>query len=312
MGKNARQTSRLNAKSTLKPTRSPREESLATTADVLGKKLVNFAEPTKTPEAGIARVISVVNQKGGVGKTTTAINLGAALAEVGRRVLLIDFDSQASMTTGLGIKGPALREQYGSIWYLLNDSEAKLEDFILKSAVAGLDFIRGNEDLAAAEAAFVSEIAKEHKLRKLLAPVLDKYDVILIDCSPSLGTLTVNALTASNGVIIPMECEYFAVLGLSLVKKTIQKIKENTNPELEILGILATMFERKTSHSREVLELIDKEFPDEVFDTIISRTVRFSESTVAGVPVTAYASSSSGSASYRRLARELIARGGAK
>jgi chromosome partitioning protein len=282
---------------------------LATTADVLGKKLVSFGEPTKTPEGGNARVISVVNQKGGVGKTTTAINLGAALAEVGRRVLLIDFDSQASMTTGLGIKGAALREQYGSIWYLLNDSEAKLEDFILKSTVPGLDFIRGHEDLAAAEAAFVSEIAKEHKLRKLLAPVLDKYDVILIDCSPSLGTLTVNALTASNGVIIPMECEYFAVLGLSLVKKT---IKENTNPELQILGILATMFERKTSHSREVLELIDKEFPDEVFDTIISRTVRFSESTVAGVPVTAYASSSSGSASYRRLARELIARGGAK
>jgi len=313
MGKNARKTSRLNAKSTYAPALSKtREESLATTSDVLGKKLRNFPEPTKTPEAGNARVISVVNQKGGVGKTTTAINLGAALAEVGRRVLLIDFDSQASMTTGLGIKGTALREQYGSIWYLLNDSEAKLEDFILKSSVPGLDFVRGHEDLAAAEAAFVSEIAKEHKLRKLLAPVLDRYDVVLIDCSPSLGTLTVNALTASNGVIIPMECEYFAVLGLSLVKKTIQKIKENTNPQLEILGILATMFEKKTSHSREVLELIDKEFPDEVFDTIISRTVRFSESTVAGVPVTAYASSSTGSTSYRRLARELIARGGAK
>jgi len=313
MAKNARKTSLYTAKSTNKPALSrAREEGLATTSDVLGKKPQNFPEPNRTPEAGNARVISVVNQKGGVGKTTTAINLGAALAEVGRRVLLIDFDSQASMTTGLGIKGTALREQYGSIWYLLNDSEAKLEDFILKSSTPGLDFIRGHEDLAAAEAAFVSEIAKEHKLRKLLAPVLDKYDVILIDCSPSLGTLTVNALTASNGVIIPMECEYFAVLGLSLVKKTIQKIKENTNPELEILGILATMFEKKTSHSREVLELIDKEFPDEVFDTIISRTVRFSESTVAGLPVTAYASSSSGSASYRRLARELIARGGSK
>ncbi len=313
MAKNASQTSRQNVKSTFEPTKSKiREEGLATTADVLGRKIKNFPEPPKVSDTAAARVISVVNQKGGVGKTTTAINLGAALAETGRRVLLIDFDSQASMTTGLGIKGAALREQYGSIWYLLNDSEAKLEDFILKSTVPGLDFIRGHEDLAAAEAAFVSEIAKEHKLRKLLAPVLDKYDVVLIDCSPSLGTLTVNALTASNGVIIPMECEYFAVLGLSLVKKTIQKIQENTNPELKIYGILATMFEKKTGHSREVLELIDKEFPDEVFDTIISRTVRFSESTVAGQPVTVYASSSTGSAAYRRLARELIDRGGSK
>ena len=313
MAKNASQTSRQNVKSTFEPSKSKiREEGLATTADVLGRKIKNFPEPPKVSDTATARVISVVNQKGGVGKTTTAINLGAALAETGRRVLLIDFDSQASMTTGLGIKGAALREQYGSIWYLLNDSEAKLEDFILKSTVPGLDFIRGHEDLAAAEAAFVSEIAKEHKLRKLLAPILDRYDVVLIDCSPSLGTLTVNALTASNGVIIPMECEYFAVLGLSLVKKTIQKIQENTNPELKIYGILATMFEKKTGHSREVLELIDKEFPDEVFDTIISRTVRFSESTVAGQPVTVYASSSTGSAAYRRLARELIARGGSK
>ena len=313
MAKNASQTSRQNVKSTFEPSKSKiREEGLATTADVLGRKIKNFPEPPKVTDTATARVISVVNQKGGVGKTTTAINLGAALAETGRRVLLIDFDSQASMTTGLGIKGAALREQYGSIWYLLNDSEAKLEDFILKSTVPGLDFIRGHEDLAAAEAAFVSEIAKEHKLRKLLAPILDRYDVVLIDCSPSLGTLTVNALTASNGVIIPMECEYFAVLGLSLVKKTIQKIQENTNPELKIYGILATMFEKKTGHSREVLELIDKEFPDEVFDTIISRTVRFSESTVAGQPVTVYASSSTGSAAYRRLARELIARGGSK
>ena len=313
MAKNASQTSRQNVKSTFEPSKSKiREEGLATTADVLGRKIKNFPEPPKVTDTATARVISVVNQKGGVGKTTTAINLGAALTETGRRVLLIDFDSQASMTTGLGIKGAALREQYGSIWYLLNDSEAKLEDFILKSTVPGLDFIRGHEDLAAAEAAFVSEIAKEHKLRKLLAPVLDRYDVVLIDCSPSLGTLTVNALTASNGVIIPMECEYFAVLGLSLVKKTIQKIQENTNPELKIYGILATMFEKKTGHSREVLELIDKEFPEEVFDTIISRTVRFSESTVAGQPVTVYASSSTGSAAYRRLARELIDRGGSK
>ena len=157
-----------------------------------------------------------------------------------------------------------------------------------------------------------SELAKEHKLRKLLEPLLDQYDDILIDCSPSLGTLTINALTASNGVLIPMECEYFAVLGLGLVRETIDKVKSKTNPHLEIDGILATMFERKTAHSREVLELIYKEFPDDLLDTIISRTVRFSESTVKGEPITTYASSSTGAVSYRRLARELIHRGGAK
>ena len=289
-----------------------RDEELATTAGVLGRTIIDFPVVVSTPEPGSARVISIVNQKGGVGKTTTTINLGAALAELGRRVLLIDFDSQASMTTGLGIKPSQLKEQYGSIWYLLNDPQSGIQNFILKSNVPGLDFVRGHEDLAAAEAAFVTEIAKEHKLRKILAPVLDQYDDILIDCSPSLGTLTINALTASNGVLIPMECEYFAVLGLSLVKKTIEKIRENTNPHLVIDGILATMFDRKTGHSRDVLELIDKEFPDELLDTIISRTVRFSESTVKGEPVTTYASSSTGALSYRRLARELISRGGAK
>ena len=289
-----------------------RDEELATTAAVLGRTLLDFPSAVSTPEPGSARVISIVNQKGGVGKTTTTINLGAALAELGRRVLLIDFDSQASMTTGLGIKPSQIKEQYGSIWYLLNDPQSGIQNFILKSNVPGLDFVRGHEDLAAAEAAFVTEIAKEHKLRKILAPVLDQYDDILIDCSPSLGTLTINALTASDGVLIPMECEYFAVLGLSLVKKTIEKIRENTNPHLVIDGILATMFDRKTGHSHDVLELIDKEFPKELLDTIISRTVRFSESTVKGEPITTYASTSLGALSYRRLARELISRGGAK
>ena len=306
MANSTSKVSRLADKST------NRDEELATTSAILGRAIIDFPTVVSTPEPGSARVISIVNQKGGVGKTTTTINLGAALAELGRRVLLIDFDSQASMTTGLGIKPAQLKEQYGSIWYLLNDPQSGIQNFILKSNVPGLDFVRGHEDLAAAEAAFVTEIAKEHKLRKILAPVLDQYDDILIDCSPSLGTLTINALTASNGVLIPMECEYFAVLGLSLVKKTIEKIRENTNPDLVIDGILATMFDRKTGHSKDVLELIDKEFPDELLDTIISRTVRFSESTVKGEPVTTYASSSLGALSYRRLARELISRGGAK
>jgi len=286
MAKSNSKVSRLGTKSTI------REEELSATSSVLGKKLIDFPKIKTPPAPGPARVISVVNQKGGVGKTTTTINLGAALAELGRRVLLIDFDSQASMTTGLGIKPQQLKEQYGSIWYLLNDSQANILEYILKSNVPGLDFIRGHKDLAAADAAFVSEIAKEHKLRKLLEPVIDQYDDILIDCSPSLGTLTINALTASNGVLIPMECEYFAVLGLGLVRETIDKVRTNTNPHLEIDGILATMFERKTAHSREVLELIHKEFPKDLLDTIISRTVRFSESTVKGEPITTYASSS--------------------
>ncbi len=306
MAKGNRKISSLNAKSTFK------DEELATTASVLGRKTFEFPQVKVPTEGGRAKVISIVNQKGGVGKTTSTINLGAALAEAGRRVLLIDFDSQASMTTGLGIKPVQLKEQYGSIWYLLNDSNANVSEYILKSNVPGLDFIRGHKDLAAADAAFVSEIAKEHKLRKILEPVMENYDDILIDCSPSLGTLTINALTASNGVLIPLECEYFAVLGLGLVRETIEKVKGNTNPSLEIVGILATMFDRKTAHAREVLELIGKEFPKDLLDTIISRSIRFSESNVKGEPVTSYASSSLGANSYRRLARELIFRGGAK
>jgi chromosome partitioning protein len=305
MAKVNSQVSRFDAKST------NRDEELAQTSAIVGKPAINFSDVVKTPAEGPAKIISIVNQKGGVGKTTTTINLGAALAELGRRVLLVDFDSQASMTIGLGIK-PFENEQYNSIWYLLNDPAADIHDAILKSNVPGMDFIRGHEDMAAAEAKFVSEIAKEHKLRKMLAPVLDEYDVILIDCSPSLGTLTVNALTASAGVIIPMECEYFAIHGLALVKSTIQTIQENTNPQLKIDGILATRFDRKTAHSREVLELIANQFPDEVFDTIIARTIRFSESTSQGEPITTFASSSVGAMSYRRLARELIARGGSK
>ena len=254
-----------------------RDEELATTASVLGRKTFEFPEVKNPPEPGRARVISIVNQKGGVGKTTSTINLGAALAEMGRRVLLIDFDSQASMTTGLGIKPIQLKEQYGSIWYLLNDTNANINEYILKSNVAGLDFIRGHKDLAAADAAFVSEIAKEHKLRKILEPVMESYDDILIDCSPSLGTLTINALTASNGVLIPLECEYFAVLGLGLVRETIEKVKGNTNQSLEVVGILATMFDRKTAHAREVLELIGNKFPKDLLDTIIARSIRFSE-----------------------------------
>jgi chromosome partitioning protein len=321
MANSASEASRLNAKSTnipqsKKSQNSPqiKEEDACTTSYLFTGKVKEFPLLTvPSDQAGAsARVISIVNQKGGVGKTTTTINLGAALAESGRKVLLIDLDSQASMTTGLGIKQNQLKEQYGSIWYLLNDSNANIADFILKSSVPGLDFIRGHKDLAAADAAFVSEIAKEHKLKKMLHPIMNQYDDILIDCSPSLGTLTINALTASTGVLIPMECEYFAILGLSLVKETIEKVKQNTNPNLDVIGILATRFDKKTGHSKDVLNLIATQFPDEVLDSIIARTIKFSESTVQGEPITTFASSNPGATAYRRLARELVFRGGVK
>ena len=258
---------------------------------------------------GGATIISVVNQKGGVGKTTTTINLGAALAELGRRVLLVDFDPQHSLSVGLGV---STRNLEGSIYNLMLDESTKIEDFLLKTNVPGMDMIPSHENLAAAEGALVSIIAREKVLKRVLDSVVDYYDVILIDCQPSLGLLTINALTASKYVIVPLECEYFALRGVALLVDIIDKVQKNTNPDLEILGILPTLYDKKTVHSREVLERIIEAFPESVFDTIISRTVRFPETTVAGEPITTFASSSTGAAAYRRLAREIIQMGVSK
>lgn len=286
-----------------------KEDDVTTTSAVLGKKPKQFKDPITLTRHGGASVISVVNQKGGVGKTTTTINLGAALAEVGRRVLLVDFDPQHSLSVGLGV---STRNLEGSIYNLMLDESTKIEDFLLKTNVPGMDMIPSHEDLAAAEGALVSVIAREKVLKRVLDSVVDFYDVILIDCQPSLGLLTINALTASKYVIVPLECEYFALRGVALLVDIIGKVQKNTNPDLEILGILPTLYDRKTVHSREVLERILEAFPDKVFDTIISRTVRFPETTVAGEPITTFASSSSGATAYRRLAREIVAMGVAR
>jgi chromosome partitioning protein len=282
---------------------------VATTAIVLGGKPRALPEPTILHEHGPARVLGVVNQKGGVGKTTTTINLGAALAETGRRVLLVDFDPQGALSVGLGV---ATHELELSVYHLLMDRSISIDEVLLKTSIPGMDLIPSDIMLSGAEVGLVNEVAREQTLARVLAPVMGEYDVVLIDCQPSLGLLTVNALTAADGVIVPLECEYFALRGVKLLVEIIEKVKERLNPQLEIEGILATMFDARTLHSREVLSRICEAFPDKVFETVIARTVRFPETTVAGEPITSYASSSSGAAAYRRLARELLAQGGSR
>ena len=250
-------------------------------------------------------MLALCNQKGGVGKTTSTINLGAALAEAGRRVLLVDLDPQGALSVGLGVNPLQLDR---TVYDLLMQQDVSVDDVMLRTGVPGMDLLPSNIDLSAAEVALVNEVAREHTLRRALAPVVDDYDVVLIDCQPSLGLLTVNALTAAHGVIIPLECEYFALRGVALLLQTIEKIRERLNPHLEIEGLLATMYDARTLHGREVLARVVDAFGDRVFHTVISRTVRFPETTVAGEPITSYASSSVGATAYRELARELLAR----
>jgi chromosome partitioning protein len=294
----------LNAKSTF-------DDDVATTANLLGKTPKNFPIPALITEHGDAKVISIFNQKGGVGKTTSTINLGAALAELGRRVLLVDFDPQGGLSLGLGVNAHALPLE-NTVYYALMTPTANIDEIVLKSSVANLDFLPANRDLGTAETTLGSEIGGQQYLKRALARLRSEYDVILIDCQPTMGQLTINALVASDEVIVPLQCEYFALHGFIELKGNIDKVRSFLNPELKLVGILATMYERKTLHNREVLTAILDKYPEDVFETIIAKTIRFAETTVAGEPITAYASSSGGAQSYRRLARELIARGGAR
>jgi chromosome partitioning protein len=270
-----------------------------------GRPLRYIGEPPPLTEHGPARIIAMCNQKGGVGKTTTTINLGAALAECGRRVLLVDFDPQGALSVGLGVN---THELDLTVYNLLMQRGVTVDDVLIKTNVAGLDLLPSNIDLSAAEVQLVTEVAREMTLQRVLKPILDEYDYILIDCQPSLGLLTINALTAAHGVVVPLECEFFSLRGLALLIDTVEKVKERLNPDLELDGVLPTMYDARTTHSKQVLARVVEAFGDKVYDTVIARTVRFPETTVAGEPITTWAPGSSGARAYRALAREVRSR----
>ncbi|MCL1800306.1 MAG: AAA family ATPase [Promicromonosporaceae bacterium] len=265
-----------------------------------------FKKPPRIESHGPARVVAVCNQKGGVGKTTTTVSVAASLAEYGRRVLLVDFDPQGAATVAVGISPHDLEL---SVYNLLMDRSIQIPDVLRPSAIEGVDILPANIDLSAAEVQLVGEVARESVLARALRPVLNQYDLILIDCQPSLGLLTVNALTAAQGVLIPLECEFLALRAVGLLTETIAKVEERLNPELRIDGVLPTMYDARTLHSREVVQRVFEAFGDNLLHTVIGRTIKFPDASVAAKPITQFAPNHPGATAYRQLARELVARG---
>jgi chromosome partitioning protein len=270
-----------------------------------GRPYRQIPDPAPLDKHGPATVIAICNQKGGVGKTTTTINLGAALAECGRRVLLVDLDPQGALSAGLGVPH---HELDATVHNLLVPPQMPIDEVLMRTRVDGLDLLPSNIDLSAAEIQLVTEVGREQSLARALHPVLDRYDFVLIDCQPSLGLLTVNALACADSVLIPMECAYFSLRGLALLNDTVNKVRDRLNPKLKLSGILVTMFDSRTLHAREVMERVVEVFGDVVFDSVVNRTVRFPETSVAGEPIISWAPKSAGAAAYRALAREVIAR----
>jgi chromosome partitioning protein len=253
----------------------------------------------------VARVICIANQKGGVGKTTTAVNLSASVAVAEKKVLLIDIDPQGNSTSGVGLRKEATN---GTIYHALLQGSG-MKEMIHKTTLAFLDMVTSNTDLIGAEVELIQEKDRERRLGRLIKEVESDYDYIFIDCPPSLGLLTINSLTAAHSVIIPLQCEYYAMEGLGQLLKTIRLIKQSFNPRLEIEGILLTMFDGRNNLSHQVAQEVKRHFKDRVFKTVIPRNVRLSEAPSHGKPVILYDIHSKGAECYLNLAREILANG---
>lgn len=259
----------------------------------------------KLVEVNMGRIIAVANQKGGVGKTTTTINLSACLAEQGQKVLVIDVDPQGNTTSGLGID----KNNTENTVYELMLGEASINDCIYKSVMDDLDVIPSNVNLAGAEIDLIDIDNREYILKKIVDSLKEKYDFILLDCPPSLSMLTVNAMTAANTVLVPIQCEYYALEGLSQLIRTINLVKQKLNPELEIEGVVFTMYDARTNLSLQVVENVKANLKQTVYKTIIPRNIRLAEAPSHGLPINLYDTKSAGAESYRLLADEVIHRG---
>ena len=253
----------------------------------------------------MGRVIAVANQKGGVGKTTTAINLSACLAEKGQKVLAIDMDPQGNMTSGLGIDKDEVEKNI----YDLMIGQVGVEEVLQKEAIENLDIIPTSIDLSAAEIELIGVDDKEFIIRNAIAPIKDNYEYIIIDCPPSLSMLTINAMTTADSVLVPIQCEYYALEGLSQLIHTVELVKERLNPILEIEGVVFTMYDARTNLSLQVVENVKENLQQNIYKTIIPRNIRLAEAPSYGMPITRYDKRSTGAESYRRLAEEVIHRG---
>ncbi len=251
------------------------------------------------------KVLALAQQKGGVGKTTTVINLGAALAESGYKVLVVDFDPQGALSAGVGVDSYSLKQ---TIYDAMVDSDLELERIILPTQIR-CDLLPGNIDLSAAEVQLANEPGRDQILKEKFVPLLNKYNYILIDCPPSLGLLTLNALAAATDVIIPVQTQYFALRGMALLLKTIKKVQTRINQNLKVFGILPTLYDSRTTHAKEILEDLASSYPELLLKTIIPHTVKLPDSAIAGESVLSFSSNSNAAIAYKNLAQEVINRG---